>query len=253
VDPLNQALRGAHHQFRPALQPLESVLIVGGGGVLGSALLAEALVAGRFQRVASVVALPLTSTVRGFEPWPQERLAAGQAPTCNLAFVVYERERHSNGRDEAFHAPEPGQLVATARSLCQAGVRRLIVVVPHAAALLPHALKGGFATEDETAVAALGFEHVVFVRTAQAGRAAAGGTWITGFANWWLSQLTWMVPQREQPVRAVRLAALMVVLARVLQSAAPATRVLPPDVLWDAAQSSDAGRVFDQWLSGPRQ
>jgi hypothetical protein len=94
---------------------------------------------------------------------------------------------------------------------------------------------------------------VVFVRTAQAGRAAAGGTWITGFANWWLSQLTWMVPQREQPVRAVRLAALMVVLARVLQSAAPATRVLPPDVLWDAAQSSDAGRVFDQWLSGPRQ
>jgi hypothetical protein len=58
------------------------------------------------------------------------------------------------------------------------------------------------------------------------------------------------VPQREQPVRAVRLAELVIELAWRLPLAAPATRVLPPEVLWQAAQSADGGALLGAWLDG---
>jgi hypothetical protein len=130
------------------------------------------------------------------------------------------------------------------------GVRRLLVVVPHAPALLPQALKAGLATLDEGRVAALGFEHLVFVRAAQAacGRVASG--WAQRLADGWLSQMAWMVPQREQPVRALRLAELAVELAWRLPQAPPATRVLPPELLWQAAHAADGGALLGAWLAG---
>jgi hypothetical protein len=59
-----------------------------------------------------------------------------------------------------------------------------------------------------------------------------------------------MVPQREQPVRAQRLAELVVELAWRLPQAAPATRVLPPELLWQAAYSEDGGEWLSSWLAG---
>ena len=46
-------------------------------------------------------------------------------------------------------------------------------LLPHAPALLPQSLRAGLASLDEQALAALGFEHLVFVRPAQLGRDAA--------------------------------------------------------------------------------
>jgi hypothetical protein len=125
-----------------------------------------------------------------------------------------------------------------------------MVLVPHAPALLPQALKAGLATLDEGRVAALGFEHLVFVRAAQAASGSAAGGWAQRLAAGWLSQLAWMVPQREQPVRALRLAELAVELAWRLPHAAPATRVLPPELLWQAACSTDGGALLSAWLAG---
>jgi hypothetical protein len=252
MDLLQQALRGAQHTARP-LERLQTALVAGGGGTLGSALLGEALVAGRFQRVAALVAAPLASTVRGFDALPQAALAQGDARGADVGFVVFERQRHSNGRDDAFVQPGPDDLVPLARALHAAGVRRLVVVVPHAPALLPHALKAGFASRAEGEVAALGFEQLVFLRAAQDAAAAAGGSRLQRFANWWLGQLRLMVPTRDQPVRAVKLAALAVQLARLLPAAPPATRVMPPELLWQAAQGTpdDADAVFSRWLGAP--
>lgn len=252
MDPLAQALQGAHHQPRPALRPLETALVVGAGGTLGSAVLAEALVAGRFQRVAALVAGSLASAVRGFQALPAARLHAGTPLGLDIGFMVFERERHSNGRDDAFVRPAATDLLPLARALRRIGVRRLLVVLPHAPALLPQALAHGFASHDEAAVAALGFEQVVFVRAAQAAAGGMAGTWLQRFAAWWLSQLRWMVPQRQQPVRAVRLAQLVVQLARRLGYAAPGTRVLPAEVLWDAAQAGSPELVLDAWLQQTR-
>ncbi|ODV10080.1 MAG: hypothetical protein ABT20_09110 [Rubrivivax sp. SCN 70-15] len=126
-------------------------------------------------------------------------------------------------------------------------------MLPHAPALLPSALKSGFASLAEGAVAALGFEQLVFVRAAQAADGVAQGTGLERFARWWLSQLRWMVPAQEQPLRAVRLAALVVRLAQQLPAAPPGTRVLAPERLWRAAQVAPdaADAALSDWLGRP--
>lgn len=251
---LTQALRGAQHRAADAMPPLATVLVLGAGGTLGSAVLAKALVAGRFQRVMAVVSRPLASTIRGLHPLPAATLQGAPQPLgIDTAILVFERARHSNGRDDAFLQPEPADLLPLARALLAGGARRLLVVLPHAPALLPHALRHGLASLDEGAVAALGFDQLVFVRSAQAaGPADAAGLpaapRLQRFADWWMSQLAWMVPASEQPVRAVKLAGLVVQLARRLPQSRHGTRVLPQDVLSLAAL--DGGdTALDDWLA----
>jgi hypothetical protein len=223
------------------------LLVLGGGGVLGSAVLTAALACGRFARVQAWVARELASTLRDFEAVP----ALGGRLQADTAILVFERTRRSNGRDDAFVQPQPEQLVALATQLRAGGVRRLLVVVPHAPALLPEALKHGLSTLDEGRVAALGFEQLLFLRAAQSGGAAAvAGGWTRRFAAVWLAQMSWMVPQREQPLRTQRLAELLVELGWRLAEAPPATRVLPPELLWQAAQGEAAGTLLAAWLAG---
>lgn len=237
---LTQALRGAGHAGpspRLPLQPQRGLLVLGAGGVLGAAVMAEALVPGRFAQVQALARAPLASTVRGFVPVRLEALQPGAVPAD--AVMVFERERRANGRDDAFVQPQPEQLLALATRLHAAGVRRLVVVVPHAPALLPLALGRGLATLDEAAVAALGFEHLVLLRAAQDGSGAAPTGALPRFAAWWLSQLKWMVPQRQQPLRAVTLARCVVQLVRLLPLAAGGSRVIDPETLWLWGQHDD--------------
>jgi hypothetical protein len=218
-------------------------------GTLGSALLAEALGTARFAGVQALVTGPLTSTLRGLVPVHASHLAAGKAPGADVALLVFERGRASNGRDDAFLLPAPADLLPLARQLRAADVRRLLVVLPHVPSMLPRALEQGFASHDEHAVAALGFEHIVFVRAAQDSVAAAGGSRVERFAAWWFSQLRWMVPQRQQALRAVVLARVVIVLARLLAAAPAGTRVAPAELLWRAAQpEADAQAVLAPWL-----
>jgi hypothetical protein len=98
-------------------------------------------------------------------------------------------------------------------------------------------------------VAALGFEQLVFMRMAQDAQDAAGLHAPRRLARWMLSQLRWMVPQREQPVRAETVARVAAALAVQLHDAPHATRVVPAALLWQAAQSSDAAAVVAAWLA----
>jgi hypothetical protein len=248
-DLLAPALHGSLHRAATAGSALASVLVVGAGGTLGSAVLAEALVAGRFRHVMALVAAPLVSTLPGLLPVPLPALA-GPALGADTALLIFERARHSNGRDDAFVQPDPAELLPVARQLHGAGVRRLLVVVPHAPALLPNALRHGLASLDEGAVAALGFEHLVFVRSAQAAARSEAASRAQRLADWWMSQLAWMVPSREQPLRAVKLAALVVQIARRLPLARPGTRIVPQELLWQAAQDG-ADTHLDAWLATP--
>lgn len=237
---LLQALRGAHHEAAAptGLQPLQALLVAGGGGAVGSALVAQVLVPGRFARVQVLATGAVSSTVRAFEPVALPGLSGAGAPA--LAVMVLERQRHANGRDEVFVQPQPDDLLPLARALRSAGVRHLVVLVPHAPALLPQALAHGLATLDEGAVAALGFDHLVFLRASQSvGDAGRGGgqSALRRLAAWWLSQLSWMVPQRQQPLRADALARSVAQLLRLLPQAAPGTRVIAPETLWSWSQA----------------
>jgi hypothetical protein len=249
---LEHALQGAQFAAPMAsVVPLSSLLVLGAGGTLGSALLGEALVAGRFAHVQAVVEQPLASTLRGFVPVPVARLQSPGTLGADSALIVFERERHSNGRDAAFVQPAPADLLPLATQLRAGGVRRLVVVLPHTPALLPQALRHGLASLDEGAVAGLGFEQLIFVRAAQHDSSVAPASGLQRVANWWLAQLRFMVPQQEQPVRAVALARLVVQLLQLLPASALGTRVLAPETLWQAAQN-EAGleAAVRAWLIG---
>ncbi len=243
-----QALAAAASPAPRAHGALSRVLVLGAGGALGARVV-ERLLAGRhFHAVGVWTVQPLRAAMRGLVPLADADWAGFQPKT---AVIVFDRARHANGREAAFGQPRPADLPAIAANLRQLGVTALVVVVPHAPGLLPQALKAGLASLDEGAVAALGFDHLVFMRSAQAAPAAdASGTAPARLARWLLGQLHWVVPQGDQPVRTDTVARVAARLALALPQATPGTRVLPPDVLWAAAQTPAGDAVVDAWLSG---
>ena len=235
-----------------------TLLVAGAGGPLGSAVLEHVLASQRFAGVRVLVTQALQTSVKGLEtlvvaPFDDER-AAGMAPVlCALAdtaLVVFDIKRHANGREEAFLRPEPRSLARLAGWLRAGGVRDLIVVMPHNAASLPQALKAGLADLDEHAVVALGFDRVVFVRSARAPNGVRSKLWLQRVADGVLAQLRMMTPQPDQPVRSNKVAQFVSELALQLPGSAPGTRVAAPELVWQAAQHLDAGALVSAWLAG---
>lgn len=245
---LEQALAGAG-RVAPARQDAaaQALLVAGAGGALGAAVVEQALADMRFTRVAALVEQPLTAAPSRLRGVRADTLEAGVADT---AVVVFDRARGRHGRDDVFARAAPQALPGLARALHAAGVRRLVVTMPHAPAMLPQALRGALASLDEAAVAALGFEQFVVVRSAQRPGATGGGVpWLQRVADALLAQLHWMVPLREQPVRAEKVAALVLAIARALPQAAPGTRIAPPELVWQAAQPGDVDALARRWLA----
>lgn len=237
---------------RPASAPgrvHRRALVIGGGGPLGSQVLERLLAVGAFDGVGVLVSQPLQPALRGLRVVTDDE-AAWQALAPDTAVIVFDRARHANGREAAFVRPEPEALPAWAARLLGHGVRTLIVVVPHTAGLLPTALKAGLASLDEGAVAALGFDHLVFMRPAQGAAAATGTGALSRLAHGLLAQLNWLVPQGDQPVRSSTVARVAAQLAAALPASPAGTRVLPPAWLWAAAQRPNSDAVIDDWLAG---
>jgi hypothetical protein len=143
--------------------------------------------------------------------------------------------------------PAPEQLAAVGAWLKTCGVHTLAVVLPHAQGTLPEALKRGLASLDEHALAALGFERLLIVRTAQKPLAASGQNRLESLATWMLGIFNFMVPSSEQPVRATKVAELV---DMALQHLPAGTWVAALELVWQAAQG-DAGQmrqVVREWL-----
>lgn len=257
---LGQALRaGAGHGDNRHREPAATrhLLIAGAAGPLGSAVLERALADSSWALVSALVTRPLEVAMRGLRAVqvppaldaPPER--AGRPET---AVIVFDRERSRHGREAAFLRPDPPMLAPLARWLRAAGVQQLVLVLPHAPALLPQALRAGLASLDEHAVAALGFEHLVIVRPSRvdAPDADASPSLLQRLASAMLSQLHWMVPQRDQPLRREKVAEFVIQLARLLAAAPPASRVAPPELLWDWAQPEGGTALLQAWLRDGR-
>jgi hypothetical protein len=258
---VTQRAAGAAHRLAQGIDR-PAVLLAGGAGPLGSALLERFSGSGRWGHVwvladptqgelqsavrnVSALAMDATANSLGWE-------AASPAPLAGL--IVFDQPRLYNERERAFWMPQPPQLLAVATQMKAHGVRNLAVVVPHQQALLPDALKRGLASLDEQAVQGLGFERLLLVRRAPAlpgGRAESGAK---ALAAWMLGQLRFMVPQREQPVRSVKLAAFVeAVWAQWLGNPAlsAGTRVVPPEPLWEAATAPNMDDAARGWLKAP--
>lgn len=264
MTPLHHALRADRTPPPPgqrAAAKAPTVLVAGGGGELGSAVL-ECLLGSRHVGTVKVLATRgFTPGVGRIEALLEGALAAAPnaaepplgaaTAVAQTAVVVFDRERQANGRERAFARPLPHDLPALARALHTHGVAHLIVVLPHAPASLPEALKAGLASLDEQAVAALGFEHVVFVRSAQAAAGERADRWLQRVADAALAQMKLMIAPSNQPVRPLKVAHLVAALVARLPASAPGTRVVPPELVWHAAQRRHPGAALDAFFGLP--
>ena len=226
-----------------------TVVLAGGAGALGAAVLEQLLGRGGYARVGVLVTQPLKATMHRLAPidWPDA--AALSRFEAGSAVIVFDRERSAHGRELGMYMPAPDELAPLAAALHAAGVAHLLVVLPLDTVGLPAALRAGLATLDEQGVASLGFEHLVIMRPAEAVRAPAERALLPRLARWMLHQLRLMVPQTQLPVRSVKVAAFAAELVRRTAALTAATRVVPPELVWLAAQNVDQGEIARRWLA----
>lgn len=222
------------------------LLIAGATGVLGNEVLRRLVGQQGFQDAQVLAREPITAGLRGVTtvvvpPGEPDGWPAGAADT---GVVLFEPPRLFHDRERALWTPRPEQLPALARWMRASGVTTLAVVQPHAQGRLPEALKRGLTSLDEQAVAALGFDRLLLIRSAQKGGPAATPGLLPAVAHWMLSVLKYMVPSSEQPVRSVKVAEFV---ALALQLAPPGIHVAAPELVWRAAQGDLPG-TLRQWL-----
>lgn len=246
IEPV-QALQAASRPWPSASAPaLPRLVIAGATGVLGNEVMRAVVGSQRFGQALVLAREPITTGLRGVSALcvGTDAPAQWEAIAADTGIVLFDPPRLYYDRERALWTPAPGQLLEVAAWMRRSGVTTLAVVLPHAQGRLPEALKRGLAGLDELAVSALGFERLVFIRSAQKpGPSPAAGV-LPGIARWMLSVLRFMVPASEQPVRAVRVAQLLSV---ALQSAPPGIHVAAPELVWRAAQG-DLRAVAAGWL-----
>ena len=259
------------HALQATLRPLAVVaakprlMIAGATGVLGNEVLRRLVGSGRYAHTEVLATEAMTTGMAGvgitlageasaIEAWP------ASLQTVHTGLVMFEPPRLFYGRERTLWTPTPDQLPALARWLKRCGAQTLVVVVPHASGRLPDALKRGLADLDEQAVASLGFERVLLVRSARKTEGIAGANFFEKTASWMLSTLRFMIPAAEQPVRPAKLAEFIDAALQVLP---PGTHVAAPELLWQANQSGGNGRrtglqdnsmqaVVRSWLAARR-
>jgi hypothetical protein len=231
-----QALQAASRR-PPAAAEGPTLLIAGATGALGNEMLRRLAGSGRYGRVQVLAREPITEGLRGVAcvVVPPEVDASWPALAAQVGVILFDPPRLFYDRERALWTPRPDQLRALAGWMRSGGIGTLVVVLPHAQGRLPEALKRGLAGLDEHAVAALGFERVLFVRSAQKPAPAPAGNLLVRTAHWMLAILRYMVPSSEQPVRAAKVSELV---ATALQLAPPGIHVAGPDLAWRAAQGN---------------
>jgi hypothetical protein len=226
------------------------LLVVGATGALGSEVLRRLVGSGRFAQTQVLAREPITPGLAhvaivlagadDMATWP-----ALPVPV-QTGVIMFEPPRLYHDRERALWTPEPSQLVALAHWFRRCGVQTLVVVWPHAQGTLPQALRQGLASIDEHTVAALGFERVLLVRSAQKPKSVAGRSAPEKLAAWMLSVMRYMIPSSSLPVRAAKLAEFVEAALQVLPAG---THVASPELLWQAGQSSDMQGVLKAWLN----
>ena len=222
------------------------LLIAGATGALGNEVLRRLVGSDAYATTQVLAREPITDGLRGV----QTRVVPSDVPqewplaSIDVAVVLFEPPRMFYERERALWTPTPEQLVPLARWLRVSGVRTLAVVLPHAPGRLPEALKRGLGSLDEQAVASLGFDRFLLLRSAQKPGEVERRSAPARLAHWMLGIFKYMIPSSEQPVRAVKVAQL---LSASLRHAPPGIHVAAPELVWQAAQG-DTEAIAREWL-----
>jgi len=242
-DPL-QVLQAASRRTSSVAPP--RLLIAGATGVLGNEVLRRLAGSSAFSVTHVLAKEPITEGLRNVRTLLVPSDATGEWPLApaDVGVVLFDPPRMFYQRERALWTPAPEQLVQVAQWMRRSGVRTLAIVLPHAPGRLPEALKRGLANLDEQAVAALGFDRLLLLRSAQKPGRVKHASAPARLAHWMLGVFKYMVPSSEQPVRAAKVAEL---LALALRVAPPGIHVAPPELVWQAAQQ-DTSAVVRHWL-----
>lgn len=228
-----------------------SLLVAGATGVMGNEVLRRLVGTRRFG-ATHVLA---KQAMRAGMPGVHLLQTSGEAPQAwpplavkaDVAVIMFDPPRAHHGRERALWTPQPAQLPALAAWLHAGDVRTVAIVLPHDQGRLPEAVKHGLANLDEQAVASMGFERLLLVRSARKpGGLPDGASAPQKLAAWMLSIFQYMLPTSEQPVRAAKVAELIDL---ALQLAPPGVHIAAPQTVWQAAQGDAAG-VLGRWLHG---
>jgi len=239
-----QVLQAAN---RPGLTPRKPrLLIAGATGTLGNEVLRRLVGLQQFDRTQVLAREPITDGLRGVSTVLVGSDDPRDWPPCaaHTGVILFDPPRLYHERERALWTPRPEQLPELAAWMRKSGVATLAVVLPHAQGRLPEALKRGLASLDEQAVAALGFDRILIIRSAGKPGSARPPGILHSVAHWMLSVFKYMVPSSEQPVRAVKVAEFV---AMALALAPPGIHIAAPEVVWRAAQGDLRG-TLRQWL-----
>ncbi|AMO22946.1 hypothetical protein GCM10027034_34620 [Ramlibacter solisilvae] len=243
-----QVLRSAAAPAAPAARRARLV-IAGATGAMGNEVMRLLVGSLAFDSTEVLASEPMTTGLRHVHSWVAPAAEPGEWPplAADTAVVMFDPPRLFYGRERALWTPAPQQLPALARWLRVGGVQTLAIVMPHTQMRLPQALKQGLANLDEQAIAALGFERLLIVRTAQKPSDRAAPNPLAAVAHWMLSAFKYMVPSGELPVRAVKVAEFV---ACALRMAPPGIHVAAPETVWQASQGQVRAEVA-RWLEVP--
>lgn len=243
TDPL-QVLHAASRAIPSVGKP--RLLIAGATGVLGNEVLRRLVGSSLYGSTQVLAKEPITEGVRGVTTTvvPSDDPLDWPPAPADVGVVLFDPPRLFYDRERALWTPAPEQLLPLARWMRSGGATTLAIVLPHAPGRLPEALKRGLASLDEQAVAGLGFDRLLLLRSAQKPQDPPGRSLPARLAHWMLGVFKYMVPSSEQPVRAVKVAEL---LALALRIAPPGIHVAPPELVWQASQG-DMDGVARRWL-----
>lgn len=245
LSPLD-ALRGAQRPGqKAAVKP--RMLLAGATGLLGNEVLNRVVGAQSYALIQVLARRSYVQSLRGMELLTLEGDDVPQWPVqpADVGLIMFEPARLFYQRESALWTPQPTQLQAVAQWMHDCGVRTLAVVLPHDTGSLPQALKQGLANLDEQGVATLGFERLIFVRSARERQKVSAGHFLQRMASTMLSSLSYMLPQTERPVRAMHVAKLV---EAALLKAPPGIHVAPPERVWRAAQKNGLQAELQDWL-----
>ena len=211
------------------------LLIAGATGALGNAVLRRLVGVHRYAHTKVLACEPVQQGMRQLSLHLVAGEIAAWPPTlrCDVAVIMFEPPRMFYERERALWTPAPEQLVDLAKWLHAIGARTLAVVLPHTQGTLPESLKRGLASLDEQAIAGIGFDRLLILRSAEKPAALKHSHLLEKLAHWMLGIFQFMIPAREQPVRPSKIAEIVDAL---LQIAPSGITVIAPQEMWALSQ-----------------
>ena len=243
-------LRGHHHTAKPGERP-PVLLMAGATGALGNAVLQRLAGSPRHPLMRVLAREAITPALKSVQIDVQVGDDCAEWPliTADTGIVLFDPPRMYYQRERALWTPTPAQLPVLAAWMRRCGVQTLAVVLPHDQGRLPQALQQGLANLDEQAVAALGFERLLIVRSAAKPVEQVASGFFQRVARWMVGTAGFMVPSAQMPVRPSKVAELVDVALRELP---PGIHITPPELVWRCSQAP-VQPIVRAWLhaSGP--